>query len=102
MHWYVQCMYMYMYMYTCASILYYKYMYVHVYNYCTIYMYMYIYVGVCVVQILCGIIPIRYFTWDSGKFPSPAEMQNKLAHKGRKVKCRVSWVRVLPEVAHFS
>ena len=53
------------------------------------------------VQILCGIIPIRYFTWDSGKFPSPAEMQNKLAHKGRKVECRMSWVRVLPEAAHF-
>ena len=27
----------------------------------------------------------RYFTWDSGKFPNPAEMQDKLAAKGRKV-----------------
>lgn len=27
----------------------------------------------------------KYFTWDSSKFPSPADMQNKLASKGRKV-----------------
>ena len=27
----------------------------------------------------------KYFTWDSGKFPNPVEMQNKIAAKGRKV-----------------
>ena len=27
----------------------------------------------------------RYFTWDSGKFPTPADMQKSLAKKGRKV-----------------
>ena len=28
----------------------------------------------------------RYLTWDSGKFPSPDVMQDKLALKGRKVR----------------
>ena len=28
---------------------------------------------------------VRYFTWDLAKFPNPAEMQNKLAAKGRKM-----------------
>ena len=27
----------------------------------------------------------RYFTWDSGKFSNPEDMQDKLAAKGRKV-----------------
>jgi alpha 1,3-glucosidase len=27
----------------------------------------------------------RYMTWDTSKFPSPAEMQNKLATRGRKM-----------------
>ena len=27
----------------------------------------------------------RYFTWDSNKFPSPVDMINELATKGRKV-----------------
>ena len=27
----------------------------------------------------------RYFTWDTAKFPNPAEMQSKLATKGRKM-----------------
>eukprot|EP00003_Mantamonas_plastica_P006535 TRINITY_DN1534_c0_g1_i2.p1 TRINITY_DN1534_c0_g1~~TRINITY_DN1534_c0_g1_i2.p1 ORF type:complete len:651 (-),score=209.59 TRINITY_DN1534_c0_g1_i2:130-2082(-) len=27
----------------------------------------------------------RYFTWDSGAFPTPQDMQNKLAEKGRKM-----------------
>jgi len=33
----------------------------------------------------------RYFTWDSGKFPNPAGMQDKLAAKGRKVSLRQGW-----------
>ena len=28
----------------------------------------------------------RYFTWDSGKFPSPEEMQQNLSSLGRKVR----------------
>ena len=43
----------------------------HTEHWCT-----YLCVCVCVV---------RYFTWDTGKFPTPADMQNKLAQKGRKV-----------------
>ena len=27
----------------------------------------------------------RYFTWDSGFFPNPAAMQQRLADKGRKM-----------------
>ena len=34
---------------------------------------------------LCAVC--RYFTWDSGKFPTPADMLNRLAKKGRKVCC---------------
>ena len=28
----------------------------------------------------------KYFTWDQHKFPTPTEMQDKLATRGRKVK----------------
>merc|ERR1711988_1974636 len=27
----------------------------------------------------------KYFTWDSGKFPDPIQMQNDLASRGRKM-----------------
>lgn len=30
--------------------------------------------------------PSRYLTWDSGKFPHPEVMLEKLSHKGRKVR----------------
>ena len=37
----------------------------------------------------------RYLTWDTGKFPTPADMQNKLATKGRKVSSDVVGISLL-------